>query len=284
MSIAVAGDYDNDSRADIFVDTASGHRLLHQRENGSFEAAPGPGLPAFPHRSVSAAFVDVDHDGDVDLYIAGESRTANAGAGPLNQLLRNNGNGTFTDITSDAKVAGDGGGFAIVPTDFDNRRDIDLLLVRSKGAPLLFQNVRDGSFREAAADAGMPGAGTYSAVAAGDVNKDGFTDFFFGRGDAPGVFAMSDGHGRFATSEAPPESSSAVAATFIDYDNDGLIDLFVARAGGARVFRNLGSRWADMTDRAGLQAAAFQLPKRAASSPPLPGISTVTATPTSWCV
>jgi hypothetical protein len=70
---------------------------------------------------------------------------------------------------------------------------------------------------------------------------------------------MSDGHGRFTTRVAPPESSGAVAAQFVDYDNDGLVDLFVVRANGARVFRNVGDRWADMSERAGLGAPALQV-------------------------
>ncbi|MEN3338059.1 MAG: hypothetical protein V7647_1735 [Acidobacteriota bacterium] len=261
VSIAAAGDYDNDGRPDLFVGTAGGNRLLHQRENGTFENAAGAGLAPFPQRARSAAFVDVDHDGDLDLYIVGEPSQDTAAAAPRNQLLRNNGNGTFTDITTEAQVgAGPAGGIAVVPTDFDNRRDIDLLLVRSNGRPVLFQNVRDGSFRDASTEAGLPGAAAYSAVAAGDINKDGFTDFFFGRPDVPGVFAMSDGHGRFVTRDAPAESAAAVAAAFIDYDNDGLIDLLVIRRGGSRVFRNLGDRWADMTSRAGLDTPALQLP------------------------
>lgn len=261
VSVALAGDYDNDGRPDLFVSAASGNRLLHQRENGSFENAARPGLPAFPHLARSAAFVDVDHDGDLDLFIAGAPRQnpPDATAAP-NQLLRNNGDGTFTDITADARVgARDAPVIAIVPTDFDNRRDIDLLLVRSNARPLLFQNMRDGSFRDAAESAGLPGGAAYTAVAAGDVNKDGFTDFFLGRADGAGVFAMSDGRGRFTAKDAPAESSGTVAAQFMDYDNDGLLDLFVIRAAGARVFRNLGDRWADLTERAGLSAPAFQL-------------------------
>jgi Tfp pilus assembly protein PilF len=261
VSIAVAGDYDNDGRPDLFAASSSGNRLLHQRNNGSFEDVAGA-LPAFPHLSRSAAFVDVDHDGDLDIFIAGEVRQGgSAAAAAANQLLRNNGNGSFTDITADAKVAvGDAHGVAVVPTDFDNRRDIDLLLLRANARPLLFQNMRDGSFRDAAESAGLPGPGRYTAVAAGDVNKDGFTDFFLGRADAAGVFAMSDGRGRFTAKDAPAESTGTLAAQFLDYDNDGLLDLFVVRATGTRLFRNLGDRWADVTERAGLSAPAFQSP------------------------
>ncbi|MDQ3349815.1 MAG: FG-GAP-like repeat-containing protein, partial [Acidobacteriota bacterium] len=257
---AVAGDYDNDGRADLLVLDEGGTRLLHQRADGQFET--GPKLPAFPHTAQSAAFVDVDHDGDLDVFVAGHRQRAGAAPVPAapNQLLRNNGDGSFTDITSEAHVAaGDAPGIAVVPTDFDNRRDIDLLLVRADARPLLFQNMRDGSFRDAAESAGLPPAGAYTSVAAGDVNKDGFPDFFLGRRDAPGVFVMSDGRGRFTTSDAPAASAGAVAAQFLDYDNDGLLDLFVLRGTAGRMFRNLGDRWTDMTGGAGLDAQALQL-------------------------
>ena len=76
-----------------------------------------------------------------------------------------------------------------MPTDFDNRRDIDLLIVNGDAPPVLLQNLRDGTFRDVAAEVGLAAAvgstGDVTAVAAGDVNKDGYPDFFFGRADAP---------------------------------------------------------------------------------------------------
>ena len=72
-----------------------------------------------------------------------------------------------------------------MPTDFDNRRDVDLLIARGTGAPALFKNLRDGTFTDIAGDVGLAALGAaparITAVAAADVNKDGFTDFFFGR-------------------------------------------------------------------------------------------------------
>ena len=74
------------------------------------------------------------------------------------RLLRNNGNGTFTDTTADARLQIATHAIAIVPTDFDNRRDIDLLVVNRGGPPMLFQNLRDGTFRDVAADVGLAAA------------------------------------------------------------------------------------------------------------------------------
>ena len=214
-----------------------------------------------PYVAKSAAFVDVDHDGDLDLFIVGFA----AGPGPnpqtaANQLLRNNGDGTFTDITAAAKVSGGAGrGIAVVPTDFDNRRDMDLVVVARGVAPMLFQNVRDGSFRDAAADARLSVAADYTSVAAADVNKDGYTDFFLGRSDGPGVLAMSDGSGRFASSPAPAGTSGAVASQFVDYDNDGLLDLLVLTPQASHLFRNVGNAWVEgQTNGVAPAAAPFQ--------------------------
>ena len=116
-----------------------------------------------------------------------------------------------------------------MPTDFDNRRDIDLLIVNHDGPPLLFKNLRDGTFRDVAADVGPggavgPGDDEMTAVAVGDVNKDDFPDFFFARARG-GVFALSDSRARYTLTPAPDGSQSALAAQFVDYDNDGLLDL-----------------------------------------------------------
>ncbi|MEO7274641.1 MAG: FG-GAP-like repeat-containing protein, partial [Vicinamibacterales bacterium] len=253
----VAADYDNDGRVDLFVLRGAGNQLLHQRADGTFEDASATARVGTSSSAArSAAFADVDHDGDLDVLIASAATTT---ASSANQLLRNNGDGTFTDITAAAKVAGAGGdGIAVVPTDFDNRRDMDLLVVQRGGRPALFQNVRDGSFRDVAAEVGLPGAAPYSSVAAADVNKDGYTDLFLGRADGPGTLVISDGNGRFLPVAGPPASAGALAAQFVDVDNDGLLDLVVLSANTLHLFRNLGSRWTELPSGLSDRGAALQ--------------------------
>ena len=269
---AVAGDFDNDEKPDLFTLRVGSMSLYRNEGGGRFaDVTAAAKLPSYPYLTASASFVDADHDGDLDIFVAGladlskPASSVKAGEGELsleglkgapNLLLRNNGNGTFADVTSTAKVTGGGRAVAVVPTDYDNRRDVDLLVVNHDSAPQLYRNLRDGTFRDVAAEVGLGVKGRFACAAAGDVNKDEFTDFFFGAEDAPGLFAVSDGRGRFTTSTAPAATAGASAAQFLDYDNDGLLDLVALTTAGLRVLRNVGDGWADVSQRAAERALA----------------------------
>ena len=230
----VAADVNNDGRVDLLVMTASGPRLLMQQASGSYrDATPPVFSSARTPAALAAALADVDHDGDLDVLAGG-------------RLFRNNGNGTFADVTGAARLRLPPAARAIVPTDFDNRRDVDLLASAEGARPVLFRNLRAGTFEDVAADVGLPSATDLAAVATGDVNKDGFTDVFFGRGNAPGIWALSDGRGRFQARDAPAGTAGARAAQLLDYDNDGLLDLVTASGNGLHLFRNRGRDWEEM--------------------------------------
>ncbi|MDT7807983.1 MAG: hypothetical protein QOJ70_1796 [Acidobacteriota bacterium] len=280
---ALAGDYDNDGRPDLLIVGSDALALYHNEGGGRFrDVNSAAHIPSYPYSSRAAAFVDADHDGDLDIFVAGGadiskavSKAASrrvADVSPRetteyppapNLFLRNNGDGTFTDATAAAKLDSPAGhAVAVVATDFDNRRDVDLLVVRSDAPPVLWKNMRDGTFRDVAVETGLDLKGSgFSAVAAGDVNKDGFTDFYFGHEDGPGEFAMSDGRGRFKVVPAPATTNTQAqpwdtsAAQFLDYDNDGLLDLLTVygRKGSGRVLRvlrNTGDGWEDVSDTA----------------------------------
>jgi Tfp pilus assembly protein PilF len=238
----LAGDADNDGDADLLLLRAGGPALYRQEPNARFVEAAEIGLPRLQAAPRAAAWLDADHDGDLDLTIAGSETGV--------RVLRNSGDGRFSDTTAATAIGATQPVLAAVPTDFDNRRDIDLLLVPVKGPPALFRNLRDGTFRDVAREVGLAVEGDLMPAAIGDVNKDGYPDFFFGRRDRAGTFAVSDGLGRFALTPAPTETAGAAAAQFLDYDNDGLLDLLVVAPQGPRVLRNLGTRWTDETARA----------------------------------
>ncbi len=243
-TLALAGDFDNDGRPDLLVARKGGLALYRNAGEGRFEDVTAAAkLPAWAHPVSAAAFLDFDHDGDLDVLVAGGAKDAPS------LLLQNNGNATFTDVTAAARIGEPGRAVGLVPTDFDNRRDLDVFVLR-EDRPVLFKNVRDGSFEDQAAKLGLAAAGPFRATAAGDVNKDGFTDFFLGA-EGGSAIALSDGRGGFRTEPAPEAARSALAAQLFDYDNDGLLDLLVATAKGPRLLRNLGGSWADVS------AAAF---------------------------
>ena len=81
-------------------------------------------------------------------------------------------------------------------------------------APRLYRNLRDGSFADVASGVGIAGSGAFTGIAAADVNKDGYTDYFFASGSGAGAFAMSDGKVKFATKPGPPGTENASAAQF----------------------------------------------------------------------
>ncbi len=231
---AVAGDYDNDGKPDLFILRSTGSALYHNDGNGSFSDVTATAkIGANPSSSRSAAFVDVDHDGDLDIFIPGTA------------LLRNDGDKTFSDQTAAAKLSDKIAARAVVPTDFDNRRDIDLLVAATEKISL-WRNLRDGTFRDVAQETGLGELKGVNSVAAGDVNKDGFTDFYFVGADG-GRFALSNGKERFQVTQS---TAAGYASQFLDYDDDGLLDLVVLGGSGLRIFRNLGDSWGDVTTKA----------------------------------
>lgn len=288
---AVAGDYDNDGRPDLFIlrFDASGKSAagaLYKNEGAGIfsNQTANAALAAYPFLASSAAFVDVDHDGDLDIFIGGyadfnKTKTTDAKAllanrallhGAPNQLLRNNGDGKFVDATRDAKLEAsdviNNRVVAVVPTDYDNRRDVDLLTVRFAASPVLYRNLRDRTFRDVTAEVGltMTADNKITCAAVGDLNKDGFSDFFFGRIEAAQVLALSDGRGAFklqnlsepvrANVERAKSASGAplveiAAAQIFDYDNDGLLDIIAVSDRGLRAWRNLGTEFQDVSER-----------------------------------
>ena len=171
-------------------------------------------------------------------------------AGAPNLLLRNDGNGKFSDVTAASKLNTVGRAVSIIPTDFNNRRDMDLLVVSYGKAPELFSNQRDGTFRNVSKDVGLEIEGNWISAAAGDVNKDGYTDFVLGRADGPALLVISDGKERFKTNPLPAGSEAARAIQFLDYDNDGLLDCVMVTDKGLRVWRNVGNDWVNTSERA----------------------------------
>lgn len=243
----VAGDYDNDLKPDLLAVRVDGFTLYKNEGDGRFtETTKAAGLPVHKPNDTTlignyaSAWVDYDHDGDVDIFAPGGFDLQGGKQLLPNKLFRNNNNGTFTDVSADAKIADKLNAVAVVPTDYNNTRDVDLLVV-GETRTALYSNQRNDTFKDAAAEVGLNGGGTCAAAA--DVNKDGFTDFFIGRDDGASALFLSDGRGKFTKRNVVAGKLLALKAQFLDFDNDGVIDLVVSGLFGTRIFRNLGDGW-----------------------------------------
>ncbi len=171
--------------------------------------------------------LDYDSDGDLDLYVS-------SAAG--DRLLRNNLDGSWTDVTSAALPEGTASRAAAV-ADFDRDGDPDLVLARAGGGLELLDNLRGGRF--ARRPAGLPGSGsaTVLAVVAGDLNGDGRPDLVWTT-EAGAWIALNRGDGTFSPARALP---SGGVPLLVDFDNDGALDLFLAGPNGSALYRNDGS-------------------------------------------
>jgi len=260
---AIFGDYNNDGYTDILVINYGSNILYRNNGDGTYtDATAGAGLDKDKHWSLTAAFVDYDHDGDLDIFVGnfvdmskwpgGESATfPDDFVGEPNILYRNNGNGTFTDVTAQAGLSGAATRTtAIVCTDFDNRRDIDFYIVNYNQPNQLLSNRRDGTFKDVAAELGVANAGSSFAVAAGDLNKDSFTDFYLPQANGAGILYLSNGRGGFTSRTIA--GAGSLSAQLIDYDNDGLLDVLEVGRDGFHIRRNLGNDFVDLSGAAGL--------------------------------
>ncbi len=282
MGVAAA-DYNNDGYPDIFITNYGSNVLYRNEKNGTFknvtaEAGVAGGAGEW---SLSAVFFDYDHDGDLDLFVtnfvdldAPPNRSTfvfpDDFTGQPSRLFRNNGNGTFTDVTGQAGVDTRKSTAAIF-TDYNDSRDIDFLTA-SYGAPgRLYSNNRDGSFSDVAEKTGCAGTRTFFGLASASLGRSGFPDFFFPvvEGSSAGWLLRNRNGASFAPVRVAPRGFPAVsgkpragwAATFLDYDNDGFQDIFEV-ADRCYLLRNIGNdSFADATAGAGLGALRATSPR-----------------------
>ena len=223
---AAFGDYDNDGRLDLYVATAERGALFQDQGDGRFrDVAAAAGL-ADPTPAAKALFVDVDHDGDLDLVLA----TATG-----DRVYRNNLDGSFRETSAQMGVSQTGGSRDAAFGDFDGDGHTDLVIVGADGRIRLFHNLGQGRFQDATAASGLAGTRGAGAVAVGDYDNDGFLDLFVASlGAGPPTLYHNRGDGTFE----PDRRSSgdlrrrlsgvaALDAAFLDFDNDGWLDLIV---------------------------------------------------------
>src|SRR5579864_3251074 len=142
-----AGDYDNDGWTDIAVSKNDGVLLLHNEKNGTFKEMSSDANVGANNLNLGVTFIDYDHDGDVDLLVTRSGDKAEWG-----DMFRNNGNGTFTNVTEELGFLGMGssGGQGAIGTDYNNDRAVDILVpglgIASDLPPVILENPREGRF------------------------------------------------------------------------------------------------------------------------------------------
>jgi len=265
MGVA-AGDFDNDGRVDIYRTGLSGSVLLHNNGDGTFTDVTTKAGVANPGGwGVSAAFVDYDRDGWLDLFVgnyliyslaadvrclsvAGQRDYCppNSYRAQPSRLYHNRGNGTFEDITGKALIGGAyGPALGVATADFNGDGWMDIY-VATDGAPhLLWMNQRNGTFKETAqlAGAAVSGAGNAEAgmgVDAGDFDNDGDEDLFVTNWqNQMNTLYVNDGSGNFDDRKAasglgrPSLAKTGFGAGWFDFDNDGWLDLLAVNGGVA---------------------------------------------------
>ncbi len=301
---AVAADYNGDGYLDLYVTNFGSNVLYHNNGDGTFTDVTqeaGVGCPLF---STSAAFADVDRDGDIDLYVCnyveysldtdvpcyyGEMRIY---CGPqeydgiADTFYRNNGDGTFTDVTGEIGVYETTmRGLGVVFTDLDNDGWLDIYVANDMTRNTLFINQKDGTFKEEAIVRGTSYNGdgltnNSMGVDAADYDNDGDPDLYVTNfALETNCLMQNDGDGYFydVTFEVglaePSFYSLGFGTRFLDFDNDGWLDLFVGNghiwdnveqidpthryAQPAQLFRNQNGQFTDVTVEAGLSETAY---------------------------
>jgi hypothetical protein len=255
------GDYDNDGDPDLFVSNYGPKVLYRNNGDGTFtnvtrQAGVGDGDKV----GAGASFLDIESDGDLDLYVANyvdfsyetykphiidgrhiyPSPLVYHGVGDT--LFRNNGDGTFTDVTQEAGIIedGQGTGMGMIAADYDNDGDTDLFILNDVSRNYLYENDGTGKFREVGIEQGVAfdSQGRYLAsmgVDCADYDNNGWLDFFqTSYSEQLPALYRNTGRGYFeeVTAQAVPGSSLVPyinwGVNFGDFDNDGILDLFVA--------------------------------------------------------
>ncbi len=256
MGLAV-GDYNNDGWPDIYITGYGASKLYRNNGNGKFTDVTERAGVNNNLWGTSAAFFDYDNDGYLDLYVCnyltydeknlpctfydGKPYCSIASfKGSSARLFHNNGDETFTDVSERAKIADPKGkGLGVVALDYDNDGRMDIFQANDAAANFLYHNDGNGTFSEVALEASVAfdpdgNARGGMGVDAEDLDGDGYLEIFVANfSDQTNALFHNDKDGLFTeiTNKvglgAISIPMSGFGSRFFDYNNDGLVDLFV---------------------------------------------------------
>ncbi len=252
-------DYNNDGNSDLFLSNYGQNILYRNDGDGTFtDMTTGVGIVGEPRFSAGCAFGDYDNDGWLDLvvvnYVSVDLKTApdcSQGRVPAycrpedfapepDVLYRNNGDGTFTDVTQDAGIISLGRGLGAIWIDVDNDSWLDLYIANDREPNFLYRNNGDGTFTELGELHGIArnehgDVESSMGIDTADTDNDGDFDVILTHYQAEtNTFYQNDGNGIFWDITAQSRLSEptllplAWGTGFADFDNDGWLDLFFA--------------------------------------------------------
>lgn len=247
---AIWGDIDNDGWLDLFIGARDDANALYRNnQDGTFTNIAASAGVLTGTKVKSALFADIDRDGWLDIYIAR--------LGLENVMYRNNGNGTFTDITFFSGATDPLISMGAVFFDYDNDGDSDLYLTHDANIPnILYQNNGNGQFLNVSQFSGANIAAMGMGVDVGDINNDGWLDLYI-TNLGPNTLLLNNGNGTFSNltfSSGLGDPGMGWGCSFMDYDNDGFQDIYMANDSYFTPFpnllyRNLGNNTFDVVSQ-----------------------------------
>jgi len=221
------GDYNNDGDLDLFVaNVPSNNNFLYQNNaDGTFAKITIGDIVNDGGDGTGSSWGDYDNDGDLDLFVTN-------GSNENNFLYRNEGNDTFTKITAGDIVNDASWSESCSWADYDNDGDLDLFVTNANQSNALYTNNGDGTFTKVTTGDIVNDVGFALSAAWGDYDNDGDLDLFLANFDnlVNSFLYANNGDGTFTkitTGNIVNDQGVGTDASWIDYDNDGDLDLFV---------------------------------------------------------
>lgn len=278
----IAGDYDNDGHVDVYVTNYGRNTLFHNEGDGTFADATEAAGVGDELWGVGTLFFDYDNDGDLDLYVGNYLEfdpdyrlyyAADLFPGPLayqgqpDVLYRNEGDGTFVDVTEAAGVGSEARAMGLAAGDYDGDGLMDLYVANDAMENYLYHNNGDGSFTDIGLEAGVAFSANGDASSSmggdfGDYDLDGDLDLLVPDMAYNNLYVnVGDDYFEDLTAVAGIAEISGQYVSwhgdFLDYDNDGDLDVFISNGDAHHLTHTMeGLLLANVPDERGGRAFA----------------------------